>query len=193
MREKKYMTDNSSFLPFVSFALIVGGGVFVGLIRNWNWGVLSVPTGVLLILAAVAFAAVLTLVAMGKITGEFMLIPVGLTFTGLLMHGINMLMIKGSYGLRIELLFTVVFAAMILIMIASMRGRKNLPRQKALIICAVICGAALVSCFMPFFLSGNDPDFTFMEIVETNLPLMFYFAAYLTYFIALKQPDEGQV
>lgn len=194
MKNKRYMLDSNSFMPFVTFALIVGGGAFEGLIRNWNWGVLSIPTGVILILAAAALAAVIALVSMKKITGEFVLIPVGLTFIGLVMHSVDMIIIKGSYGMRTELLLAVVFVAMILIMTASLRGRRGFDRNKALIICIVIAAASLFAIFMPLIVNsdGGDRIDILFEIFETNMPLMLYFAAYVCYFAGIEKAGSGE-
>lgn len=197
MENKRYMLNKESFMPFIAFALIVGGGVFEGLIRNWDWGILSIPAGIVLLLAALGMAVVTALVAMNMITGEWILLPAGLTAVGMLLHAINMIMIKGSFSYRVELLLLVTFVAMILIMIASLRGnRKNLDHKKTLGISIAIGVVSLLACFIPLIVFGSDPEKgygnTFMEILETNIPLIMYFAAYICYFAGMKKEELDQ-
>lgn len=186
------MLDKNSFMPFVAIACIAAGGAFVALIRNWDWGVLSIPSGVTLIIAAVVTAVFIILVTFELISGLLMLIPAGLTAFALLFHAINMVLIKGSVGQRVELLILVMFVAMVLLMIGSLAGRKNLDRRKMLFIGIALTCVALFSCFIPLFFADKDLLLiTFFEILESTLPLILYFAAYVFYFAGIKFDTES--
>lgn len=189
--QKKYMPDKNSFMPISAIMCVISGGIFVGAIRNWVWGALSIPSGVLLILAAAATAVFIWLAMSRRISGLLMLIPASLTAFAFLLNVINMLLIKGNFAQRVELLIFILFVAMLLIIIASLTGRRGFDRKKTLFICVAVGAVALFSCFIPLFIATADKRFeTFMELLQTSLPLIFYFAAYICYFAGIEKSKE---
>ena len=192
MKKEKYMLDSKSFMPFAAVAVMTGGGVFVALARGWENGALGVIAGVLLILAAAATVAAVVLIGLRIIPGILMLAPAGLTLVALMLHAAEMLVLKQSYRLRIELLFIVLFAVMILVMLAHLRGRKEFDYKKTLLICVIIGAVALIACFVPLMFAGESIGYAFSETVTKNLPIIFYFAAYIFYFAGLERGKSGE-
>ena len=192
MKNYKYMLDNKSFMPFIAVACAVGAGVFMLLARGWDGGAFDIIIGVFLVLSAVTTVAAVVLIGLGLISGISILAPVGLTQIAIILHAVGMLVLRQNYRFRIELLLAVLFAVMILVMLASVTRRKNFEFRRSLMICGITAVVALVCCFIPLILARDNIHYALAEAIELNLPIVFFFAAYVFYFAGLKREGAGE-
>ena len=179
------MLERNSFMPYVAVACAAGGGAYFGMAHDWGLGILSVMSAVLLLLAAAVAVVVIGCIVFEKISGEFILIPCGLTFIGLIVHAADITMIKGQYSLRVEILMVIFFAVMILI-IAACAFWKRFNFKTTFALCLLICSVVFISCFAPLLL-GDDFAVFLDEMLRSTLPIVFYFLTYFFYFIGMER------